>query len=228
MSDALPIRVLLADDQSLIRMGLRGVLESEPGFTVVGEAGDGAAAVQAVRAGDVDIVLMDLRMPGVDGIEATRQLTADPGASPGVAILVLTTFETDEYVLRALTAGARGYLGKDADPEVLLAAIRVVARGSTLLSPRATRALIARAITPGALDPRAAEALATLTGREREIAGLAARGLTNGEIAERLVISPFTVKTHINRAMAKLGARDRAALVIALHAGGAVEIPPTQ
>jgi DNA-binding NarL/FixJ family response regulator len=227
MSSTEPIRVVLADDQALIRVGLRGVLESEPGFTVAGEAADGAAAVRAVRAGDVDVVLMDLRMPGVDGIEATRQLTADPGASPGVVVLVLTTFETDEDVLQALAAGARGYLGKDADPEDLLAAIRVVARGSTLLSPRATRALVTRVITPAALDPRAAEALATLTSREREIAGLATRGLTNEEIAEQLVISPFTVKTHINRAMAKLGARDRAALVITLYAGG-VELPPTQ
>lgn len=218
MSDAAPVRVVLADDQSLIRAGLRGVLESEPGFTVVGEAADGAAAVRAARAADVDVVLMDPRLPGMDGIEVTRQLTADPG----VAVLVLTTFETDEDVLRALAAGARGYLGKDTDPEDLLVAIRVVARGGTLLSPRAARALIARAITPVALDPRAAGALATLTTREREIGGLAARGLTNDEIAGQLRISPFTVKTHINRAMTKLGARDRAALVIALYAGGAV------
>jgi DNA-binding NarL/FixJ family response regulator len=228
VNDAPPVRVVLADDQSLIRLGLRGVLESEPGFTVVAEAADGAAAVRAVRAGGVDVVLMDLRMPGVDGIEATRQLTSDPGDSPGVAVLVLTTFETDEYVLEAIAAGARGYLGKDTDPEDLLAAILLVARGRTLLSPRAMRALTARALAPIGRDPAVVAAVATLTGREREIAGLAARGLTNDQIADRLVISPFTVKTHVNRAMTKLGARDRAALVVALHAGGGVDVLPPQ
>ncbi|WP_432841402.1 response regulator transcription factor [Dactylosporangium sp. CA-092794] len=228
MTDPQPIRVLLADDQALIRVGLRGVFESEPEITVVGEAVDGAEAVRTVRAGGVDVVLMDLRMPGIDGIEATRQLTADSGASPGVAVLVLTTFETDQYVLDAVAAGARGYLGKDTDPEDLVHAIRMIARGKTLLSPRAMTALAARAAAPVPADPRAARALAALTDREREIAELVARGLTNEEIARQLVISPLTVKTHVNRAMVKLDARDRAALVVAVYAGRSPDVPPAQ
>ncbi|GAA3384099.1 response regulator transcription factor [Cryptosporangium minutisporangium] len=214
-----PVRVLVADDQPLIRAGLRGVLESQPDISVVGEAADGAEAVTAARAGGVDVVLMDLRMPGVDGIEATRQLTADPGDSPGVAVLVLTTFEGEHDVLAAVAAGARGYLGKDADPESLLDAVRVVARGQTLLSPRAMAALSA-GVTPPAPPATSPSALDSLTEREREVALLVAQGLTNDQIARRLVISPFTAKTHVNRAMSKIGARDRAGLVVAVHAAG--------
>ncbi|MCA2215330.1 response regulator [Jidongwangia harbinensis] len=222
-----PVRVLVADDQTLLRAGLRGICESEPGIVVAGEAADGAAAVAAVRAGGIDVVLMDLRMPGMDGVEATRQLTADPGASAGVAVLVLTTFETDEHVLDAVAAGARGYLGKDADPEVLLDGIRTVARGQTLLSPRAMAVLAARAGGPSrtVAMPDPPPALATLTDREREVATLVARGLSNAEIARHLVISPLTAKTHVNRAMAKLGVRDRAALVVAVYAA---DVPPPQ
>ncbi|SDG70542.1 DNA-binding response regulator, NarL/FixJ family, contains REC and HTH domains [Lentzea fradiae] len=219
------VRVLVVDDQALIRAGLRGVLESESGVTVVGEAGDGDTAVRRVREGGVDVVLMDLRMPHVDGVEATRRLTADPGASSGVAVLVLTTFETDEHVLSAVAAGARGYLGKDSTPEALVDAVRVVARGETLLSARAMTALAAhatRAVSPPA-PPRSS--LAPLTDREREVVLLVARGLSNDEIALRLVISPLTAKTHVNRAMTKLGARDRAALVVTVHSSGLLGSP---
>ncbi|GAA1613806.1 response regulator [Actinoplanes couchii] len=204
------VRVLIVDDQALIRVGLRGVLESEPGIVVAGEAADGAAAVRAVRAGGIDVVLMDLRMPGVDGIEATRRITAEGGP----AVLVLTTFETDGNVLDAVAAGARGYLGKDADPEAVIEAVRVVARGHSLLSPKAMAALTAR------VPARSPGALTTLTDREREIALLVATGLSNEEIAARLSISPHTVKTHVNRAMAKLGTGDRAALIVAVYDSG--------
>ncbi|WP_432974248.1 response regulator [Dactylosporangium sp. CA-233914] len=219
------VRVLIADDQALIRAGLAGILGSEPGITVAGEAADGTAAVQAVRAGGVDVVLMDLRMPGMDGIEATRQITADPGASSGVAVLVLTTFETDVNVLDAVAAGARGYLGKDADPETVVDAIRLVARGQSLLSPKAMAALASRATTAAVPPARPAVALDALTDREREIVILVATGLTNDDIAGRLTISPLTVKTHVNRAMTKLGARDRAALIVAVYDSGALGIP---
>ncbi|WP_045741725.1 response regulator transcription factor [Actinoplanes rectilineatus] len=214
------VRVLIADDQALIRVGLRGVLDSEQGIVVAGEAADGAAAVRAVRAGGVDVVLMDLRMPGTDGIAATRQITEDPGASPGVAVLVLTTFETDGNVLDAVAAGARGYLGKDADPEAVVEAVRVVARGHSLLSPKAMAALAARASAVSVPAPRPRVELAALTDREREIVLLVATGLSNEEIACRLSISPHTVKTHVNRAMAKLGTGDRAALIVAVYDSG--------
>lgn len=219
------VRVLVVDDQALIRAGLRGVLESESGFTVVGEAGDGEAAVRRVRDGGVDVVLMDLRMPHVDGVEATRRLTADPGASSGVAVLVLTTFETDEHVLSAVAAGARGYLGKDSTPEALVDAVRVVARGETLLSARAMTALAAHATRAVSAPAPPRSSLDPLTDREREVVLLVARGLSNDEIALHLVISPLTAKTHVNRAMTKLGARDRAALVVIVHSSGLLGSP---
>lgn len=219
------VRVLIADDQGLIRVGLRGVLESEPGIVVAGEAADGAQAVRAVRAGGVDVVLMDLRMPGTDGIEATRQIAADPGASPGVAVLILTTFETDGNVLEAVAAGARGYLGKDADPEDVVDAVRLVARGHALLSPKAMAALSAGVGAQRTPSPAARAALTDLTGREREVVLLLARGLSNEEIARGLSISPHTVKTHVNRAMAKLGTGDRAALIVAVYDSGALDLP---
>ncbi|WP_329791904.1 response regulator transcription factor [Lentzea sp. DG1S-22] len=217
------VRVLVVDDQALIRAGLRGVLESEPGITVVDEAADGDAAVRRVRQGGVDVVLMDLRMPRVDGVEATRRLTADPGASRGVAVLVLTTFETDEHVLSAVAAGARGYLGKDSAPESLIDAVRVVARGETFLSARAMTTLASRTTIAPPEPPRSS--LDVLTDREREVVLLVARGLTNEQIAARLVISPLTAKTHVNRAMTKLGARDRAALVVTVHTSGRLDVP---
>ncbi|MEU8821228.1 response regulator transcription factor [Actinoplanes sp. NPDC048796] len=206
------VRVLITDDQALIRAGLRGILESEPGIEVAGEAADGAAAVEAVRAGGVDVVLMDLRMPVMDGLEATRRIAAEPG----VAVLVLTTFENDANVLDAVAAGARGYLGKDADPETVVDAVRLAARGQTLLSPKAMAALASRAHLPS-VPPQAPDLPgAGLTDREREVVRLVATGMTNDDIAARFTISPLTVKTHVNRAMAKLGVRDRAALVVAV------------
>lgn len=217
------VRVLVVDDQALIRAGLRGVLESEPGIIVVDEASDGDAAVRRVRRGGVDVVLMDLRMPRVDGVEATRRLSADPGASRGVAVLVLTTFETDEHVLSAVAAGARGYLGKDSAPESLIDAVRVVARGETFLSARAMTTLASRTAVAPPEPPRSS--LDVLTDREREVVLLVARGLTNEQIAARLVISPLTAKTHVNRAMTKLGARDRAALVVTVHTSGRFDVP---
>lgn len=222
------IRVLIADDQHLIRVGLRGILESEPGITVVGAVTNGAEAVQAVRSGGVDVVLMDLRMPVLDGTEATRQLTEDPGASAEVAILVLTTFEGDQDVLAAVAAGARGYLGKDSDPESLLDAIRILARGQTLLSPRAMTALSGRAAQLGHPRPLPTPPpeLTGLTERELEIAILAARGLSNDDIAQQLFISPATVKTHVNRSMSKIHVSDRAALVVAVYSAGLVDGQP--
>ncbi|NGY65312.1 response regulator transcription factor [Lentzea sp. NEAU-D13] len=217
------VRVLVVDDQALIRAGLRGVLESEPGIIVVDEASDGDAAMRRVRRGGVDVVLMDLRMPRVDGVEATRRLSADPGASRGVAVLVLTTFETDEHVLSAVAAGARGYLGKDSAPESLIDAVRVVARGETFLSARAMTTLASRTAVAPPEPPRSS--LDVLTDREREVVLLVARGLTNEQIAARLVISPLTAKTHVNRAMTKLGARDRAALVVTVHTSGRFDVP---
>ncbi len=213
------IRVLLADDQPLIRAGLRGLVELEPDLTVVAEAGDGREAVRLAREG-VDVVVMDVRMPGMDGIEATSRICADPALS-GVHVLVLTTFETDEHVARALRAGAAGFLGKGADPRALVDAIRLVARGDALLSPAATRSLIEQFLAAPSGDPAPrAEDLHALTEREREVLGLVGEGLSNEQIAERLVISPLTVKTHVNRAMTKLDAHDRAQLVVLAYESG--------
>jgi DNA-binding NarL/FixJ family response regulator len=204
------VRVLLADDQELIRAGFRAIIETTDDIRVVAEASTGRAAVDLAR--QADVVLMDIRMPDLDGLAATREICARHN---GVRVLVLTTFEVDEYVFQALRAGASGFLGKNMGPDALLAGIRVVACGDELLSARATAALIARFRSqPAAADGAAPDQLASLTDREREIVGLVAEGLSNQDIAGRLVLSPATVKTHLNRAMAKLGARDRAQLVV--------------
>ena len=215
-------RVLIADDQALIRTGLRGIIESAPDLEVVGEATTGREAVELARTERADVVLMDIRMPEVAGLEATRLITADDDLA-GVRVLVLTTFELDEYVLHALRAGASGFLGKGATPAELVDAIRTVANGDALLSAKATQALIARFLTGGGPDPAAGtSALDVLTDREREVLALVAVGLSNEDIAARLYLSPLTVKTHVNRAMTKLGVRDRAQLVVIAYQTGLV------
>ena len=219
------VRVLLADDQALIRSGFRALLSTAPDLEVVGEAGDGAEAVELARATRADVVVMDIRMPGVDGIEATRRISADDDLA-GVRVLVLTTFEDDEHVLDAVRAGASGFLGKSVEPQSLIDAIRTVAAGEALLSPRATRALLTRYLQP-AQEPVAAPAsLSALTDRERQLVALVAEGLSNDDIAGRLFLSPLTVKTHVNRAMMKLDARDRAQLVVLAYQSGLVRPPP--
>ncbi|GGY53241.1 response regulator [Streptomyces omiyaensis] len=219
------IRVLLADDQALLRSAFRVLVDSEPDMEVVGEAADGAQAAALARAERPDVVLMDIRMPGTDGLAATRAITADPELA-GVRIVMLTTFEIDEYVVESLRAGASGFLGKGAEPEELLGAIRIAHAGEALLSPAATKGLIATFLAQSApADPVArvdAGRLAALTAREREVLVLVGGGLSNDEIAERLDVSPLTVKTHVNRAMAKLGARDRAQLVVTAYETGLV------
>jgi len=221
------IRVVIADDQPLLRTGLAALIESGPDLEVVGEAGDGREAVRLAKAARADVVLMDIRMPVLDGIAATRLITSDQTLA-GVRVLVLTTFEIDEYVFEALRAGASGFLGKSAEADELLAAIRTVSRGDALLSPAATRSLISRFLAiPVAADPpdeATRRALAALTDREREITAAVAAGQSNDEIAARLVLSPATVKTHVNHAMAKVAARDRAQLVVFAHRSGLV--PP--
>jgi len=220
-------RVLIADDQALIRAGFRVLIDAADDLVVVGEAIDGHEAVALARSARADVVLMDIRMPGLDGLEATRRIGADPDLA-GVKILILTTFELDEYVYLALRAGASGFLGKSVDPADLIDAIRLVAAGESLLSPAATRSLIASFLAqPSRVAAAGAPAsLGQLTDREREIVALVAEGLTNDEIAERLVISPMTVKTHVNRAMAKLDLRDRAQLVVAAYQSGLVRVGP--
>jgi DNA-binding NarL/FixJ family response regulator len=216
------IRVVVADDQPLLRTGFKALIASAPDLEVVGEAGDGREAVRLARAAQADVVLMDIRMPVLDGIAATRLITGDEDLA-GVRVLILTTFEIDEYVFAALRAGASGFLGKSAEADDLLAAIRTVSRGDALLSPAATRSLIGRFLaTPSAppMDAETSRGLAALTDREREMTVLVAAGLSNDEIAARLVLSPATVKTHVNRAMVKVGARDRAQLVVFAHRAG--------
>jgi DNA-binding NarL/FixJ family response regulator len=216
------IRVLLADDQALIRAGFRVLIDSADDLEVVGEASDGREAVERARKTRADVVLMDIRMPDMDGLAATRAITADEDLA-GVRVLILTTFEIDEYVVQALRAGASGFVGKGVEPDELLAAIRTVARGDALLSPGATKSLIARFLAQpdqGALP--APPRLSTLTDREREVLTLVAAGMSNDEIAEQLYVSPLTAKTHVNRAMMKLGARDRAQLVVIAYQSGLV------
>ncbi|MGI5399533.1 response regulator transcription factor [Streptomyces sp. CA-135486] len=221
------IRVLLADDQTLLRSAFRVLVDSEPDMEVVAEAADGAEAVDLARSAKADVVLMDIRMPGTDGLAATRLISADPELSQ-VRVVMLTTFEVDEYVVQSLRAGASGFLGKGAEPDELLNAIRIAAAGEALLSPVATKGLIAKFLAQGGTsddgqDSKAySERLGALTGREREVLVLVAGGHSNDEIAEQLAVSPLTVKTHVNRAMAKLGARDRAQLVVIAYESGLV------
>ncbi|RSD21931.1 response regulator [Amycolatopsis eburnea] len=212
------IRVLLADDQPLIRSGFRALLDAEDGVEVVAEAADGREAVALAREHLPDIVLLDVRMPDVDGLEATRRIAADP-ALAAVHVVILTNYGLDEYVFEALRAGAAGFLVKDIRPEDFLHAVRVAARGDALLAPSITRKLIDRYVTQ---PPAPGKGLAELTNREREAVALVARGLSNDEIAARMVISPLTAKTHVNRAMAKLRARDRAQLVVFAYESGLV------
>jgi DNA-binding NarL/FixJ family response regulator len=219
------IRVLLADDQALIRAGFKVLVDSAGDLEVVGEAATGREAVDLARRLRADVVLMDIRMPELDGIEATRLITADEDMA-GVRVLILTTFEIDENVLRALRAGASGFLSKGVEPSDLLDAIRVVAAGEALLSPGATRSLIARFLTqPEPSSSVAPSQLAGLTDREREVLTLVAAGLSNDDIAEKLYVSPLTAKTPVNRAMTKLGARDRAQLVVIAYQSGLVRVP---
>ncbi|MFF3557210.1 response regulator transcription factor [Streptomyces tsukubensis] len=216
-----PIRVLLADDQQLVRASFALLLSSAPDMRVVGEAADGAEAVERARAERADVVVMDLRMPRLDGIEATRRIAADEDLS-GVRVLVLTTYDTDEYVVEALRAGASGFLVKDTRPADLLAAIRTVAAGDALLSPGPTAKLIARVLAAPVAPLSGRSGPADLTGRERQVLALVAGGLNNAEIAETLSLSPLTAKTHVSRMMGKLGARDRAQLVIIAYESGLV------
>jgi DNA-binding NarL/FixJ family response regulator len=215
------IRVLLADDQALVRAGFRALLDASDGITVVGEAADGAEAVRLAVEVLPDVVLMDVRMPSVDGLEATRRIAADPRLA-AVRVVILTTFELDEYVFEALRAGASGFLLKDTEPVELLRAVQVVAAGEALLSPSVTRRLVEEYATRSRTAPLAAE-LSRLTDREREVVALAAEGLTNEQIATRLVVSPATSKTHVSRAMVKLGVRDRAQLVVLAYESGLVK-----
>jgi DNA-binding NarL/FixJ family response regulator len=214
------IRVLLADDQALVRAGFRALLDAQEGIEVVGEAADGAEALQLARSLRPDVVLMDIRMPGLDGLEATRAIAADQLLN-GVRIVILTTFDLDEYVFEALRVGASGFLVKSTEPADLIRGVRAVASGDALLSPGVTRRLVAE-FAARAREPRPAPELGQLTDREREVMGLVAAGLSNDEIAERLVVSPATAKTHVSRAMVKLGARDRAQLVVFAYESGLV------
>ncbi|HEX8007068.1 MAG TPA: response regulator transcription factor [Trebonia sp.] len=216
------IRVLLADDQALIRAGFRVLLEAAGGVEVVAEAVNGEQAVDLAKQERADVVLMDIRMPGVDGLEATRRIAADDDLA-GVKVIILTTFESDEYVYQALRAGASGFLVKDTDPEELIRAVQVVARGDALLSPSVTRRLITNLATqPQAPSMASGQSLSRLTEREREVLSLVAEGLSNDEIAGRLFLSPLTTKTHVSRIMTKLGARDRAQLVVMAYESGLV------
>jgi len=215
------IRVLLADDQALIRAGFRVLLDSADDLEVVGEAADGAQAFEMARQQRADVVLMDIRMPGVDGLEATRRIAADQDLA-GVKVIILTTFESDEYVYRAIRSGASGFLVKDSEPADLIHAVRVVARGDALLSPSVTRRLI-KDVASRPERPRADDSvLDCLTDREREVMCLVAGGLSNDEIAAKLFVSPLTAKTHVSRILTKLGARDRAQLVVLAYESGLV------
>jgi DNA-binding NarL/FixJ family response regulator len=215
------IDVLLADDQALVRAGFRLLLETEDDIRVVGEARDGREAVALARRHRPGVILMDIRMPEVDGLAATREIAAAPDLN-GVKVLILTTFETDEYVFEALRAGASGFVVKDTEPAELVQAVRVVARGDALLSPQVTRRLIAEFVAQPARDRAIPAELDELTEREREVMALVGRGLSNDEIAARLVVSPATARTHVGRAMMKLQAHDRAQLVVLAYETGLV------
>ncbi|WP_329181255.1 response regulator transcription factor [Streptomyces sp. NBC_01477] len=214
------IRVVLADDQALVRAGFRALLDAQSDIEVVGEAANGQQALEAVRELRPAAVLMDIRMPVMDGLAATRHITGDT-ALEQVKVVVLTTFELDEYVFEAIRAGASGFLVKDTEPAELLRAVRAVVAGDALLSPGVTRRLIAE-FAARSKEPAAMSALDQLTDREREVMALAGIGLSNDEIARRLVVSPLTAKTHVSRAMTKLGARDRAQLVVLAYESGLV------
>ncbi|MEU9399864.1 response regulator transcription factor [Streptomyces sp. NPDC048242] len=214
------IRVLLADDQSLVRAGFGALLGAQPDIVIAGEAADGAEALRRVRELRPDVVLMDIRMPVLDGLAATRRITGDP-ALADVKVIMLTTFELDEYVFEAIRCGASGFLVKDTEPDELVRAVRAVVDGDALLSPGVTRRLIAE-FAARSKEPAAADALGRLTEREREVMALVGIGLSNEEIARRLVVSPLTAKTHVSRAMVKLGARDRAQLVVLAYESGLV------
>jgi DNA-binding NarL/FixJ family response regulator len=215
------IRVLLADDQALVRAGFRALLDAQDDIEVVGEAGDGEAAVRLAERLRPDVVLMDIRMPGVDGLEATRRIGADPRLE-AVRVVMLTTFDLDEHVFEALGYGASGFLVKDTEPPELLRGVRIVAAGEALLDPSVTRRLIAEFAAQRPRSGPPPRELEELTEREREVVGHVALGLSNEEIAETLVISPHTAKTHVSRAMTKVGARDRAQLVVLAYQSGLV------
>ncbi|MCX4803795.1 response regulator [Streptomyces sp. NPDC058682] len=214
------IRVLLADDQLLVRAGFRALLDAQPDIEVAGEAADGEEAVRLVRELHPDVVLMDIRMPVLDGLAATRRIGGD-GSLADVRVVMLTTFELDEYVFEAIRSGASGFLVKDTEPEELLRAVRAVVAGDALLSPGVTRRLIAE-FAARSKQPATATGLGRLTDREREVMALVGMGLSNEEIARRLVVSPLTAKTHVSRTMVKLGARDRAQLVVLAYESGLV------
>ncbi|MGP3945391.1 response regulator transcription factor [Streptomyces sp. 6N106] len=214
------IRVALADDQILVRAGFRALLAAQPDIEVVGEAADGEQALALVREQHPDVVLMDIRMPVLDGLAATRRITEDPALGE-VKVVMLTTFELDEYVFEAIRSGASGFLVKDTEPAELLRAVRAVVGGDALLSPGVTRRLIAE-FAARSREPAPAAALAELTDREREVMALVGMGLSNQEIARRLVVSPLTAKTHVSRTMVKLGVRDRAQLVVLAYESGLV------
>jgi len=216
------VRVLLADDQPLLRAAFKAVIDTAADLEVVGEAPTGQQAIELARQTRADVVLMDIRMPGMDGLTATQLITADEDLA-GVRVLVITTFDFDEYVFQALRAGASGFLGKGVEPGELIEAIRTVDRGDALLSPAATRALIARFLTqPDCGSPPVPARLGVLTDREQQVLALVATGLSNDEIAQQLVVSPHTAKTHVKRAMVKLGAHDRAQLVVIAYETGLV------
>jgi DNA-binding NarL/FixJ family response regulator len=217
------ISVLIVDDQDLVRLGLRTLIGNEDDLTLAGEAADGLTAVSAAHDCRPDVVLMDIRMPGIDGIEATRRIVSDP-ALHGTRVIVLTTFELDEYVFDALRYGASGFLIKDTKPAELLRAIRLVAAGDALLSPSVTRRVVREFAERPTRRGTPHSQLSTLTDREREIAGLVGEGLSNDEIADRLGVSPATARTHVSRAMVKLGARDRAQLVVFAYQSGLVDL----
>jgi DNA-binding NarL/FixJ family response regulator len=216
------ISVLIADDQDLVRLGLRTLVLNEDDLALAGEAADGLEAVAMAHRSRPDVVLMDVRMPGIDGIEATRRIVGDPLLS-GTRVIVLTTFELDEYVFDALRHGASGFLIKDTKPAELLRAIRLVSAGDALLSPSVTRRVVREFAQRPTRRGMPHARLSTLTDREKEIAGLVGEGLSNEEIAERLHVSPATARTHVSRAMVKLGARDRAQLVVFAYQSGLVE-----
>jgi DNA-binding NarL/FixJ family response regulator len=216
------VRILLVDDQPLLRTGFKLILEAEHDLTIVGEAGDGAAAVEATRTLMPDVVLMDIRMPGMDGIEATRRIVRDHAAPHDPRVLILTTFDLDEYVIEAVRAGASGFLLKDAPPEDLIAAIRIVADGDAIVAPSVTRRLLDRFATklPSVRESGPPPGLESLTERERQVLGQVARGLSNAEIARELVVSETTIKTHVGNVLSKLGLRDRVQAVVYAYETG--------